>query len=34
MERFFTRRAGPLATAWQERHVEEDFLARFAGFRR
>ena len=27
MERFFTRRAGPLAIAWQERHVEEDFLA-------
>ena len=27
MERFFTRRAGPPVTAWQERHAEEDFLA-------
>ena len=27
MERFFTSRAGPRATAWQERHAEEDFLA-------
>ena len=27
MERFFTRRAGPPVTAWQERHAEEDFFA-------
>ena len=27
MERFFTRRAGPRATAWQEPHAVEDFLA-------
>ena len=27
MKRFFTRRAGPPVTAWQERHAEEDFLA-------
>ena len=27
MERFFTRRAGPPVTAWQERHAEEDVLA-------
>ena len=27
MERFFTRRAGPPVTAWQERHSEEDFHA-------
>ena len=26
-ERFFTRRAGPRATAWQEPHAVEDFLA-------
>ena len=27
MQRFFTRRAGPRATAWQEPHAVEDFLA-------
>ena len=27
MERFFTRRVGPPATNWPERHAEEDFLA-------
>ena len=27
MERFFTRRAGPPVTAWQERRAEEDFFA-------
>ena len=26
-ERVFTRRAGPPATAWPQRHAEEEFLA-------